>query len=177
MGKSTSVAQFSGKIQKAGANLKAAQKPAIEREALAAKKYMQTAARMAAGADMRLSGMKGRKLDVGYQSHGTKATVFARGPWGLTEFGAGPHIISSRRGGGSRRSRSTRLSAFGPSIGRGGRVRGAINIPGIGWRLYARHPGTKGKHTWERRQKMLFHSVGRSSQFMKTAVQAVEKSF
>lgn len=175
MGVSRSPQEFAGKMHKAADNLKRALPPAIDKEALATKKYMEQAARMAAGGDARLSGMKGRKLDVGYKTHGLSAVVFARGPWGLTEFGARPHIISSRRGGGSRRSRGTRLSAAGPSIGRGGRVRGAINIPGIGWRLYARHPGTKGKHTWERRVKMLRHTVGK--ELIKTSVRVIEQSF
>jgi hypothetical protein len=41
--------------------------------------------------------------------------------------------------------------------------------------LYARHPGTRGKHTWARRKKMLSHSAGRT--FNKAMVDAVERVF
>lgn len=55
-----------------------------------------------------------------------------------------------------RRSRITEGATlgFGPvapgaAAGLGGR-RASLDIPGIGWRKYARHPGTRGKKPWSR---------------------------
>lgn len=67
-----------------------------------------------------------------------------------------PHFIGPRRRGqgslrrqgsfrGSRRATAMAVaSLFGGTVGTG--THGAINIPGVGPRAWAHHPGTKGKH-------------------------------
>lgn len=54
--------------------------------------------------------------------------------------------------GAKRRSRRAGKLLLGTLAGTGvgGQVKGAIGIPGVGPRAYAKHPGTKGKHFVEK---------------------------
>lgn len=56
------------------------------------------------------------------------------------------------RGRGARAVKGARLlAAFGVNAQRAG---GVLNIPGIGFRASARHPGTRGKHFVEKGKRM-----------------------
>jgi hypothetical protein len=166
MSASTTPKALARDLAQAARNLKVANTEGVNDAALFVKKAMLAAAVMDAGGDMRLSnvGKNGARLSVGYTVTAGKALVFARGPWGLPEFGASPHLITSKQGGSrSRRARvlggeaSTKrrgkatvgsVIGIGPVFGK--RATGAINISGVGWRKYARHPGTKGKGSWDK---------------------------
>lgn len=127
------------KVADIAARMTAAQNAADK----AAKQTVATAALKAklaiqSGSPARLRGVgkSGAKLGVSYRLSGagarTTATVRATGPWQLIEEDTRPHVIRSKRRGRKK--------------GRGGQ--GAIVIPGVGPRVAAHHPGTRGKHPW-----------------------------
>lgn len=113
-----------------------------------------------------LSGVGKSGARVGVSARPKTATfgiVRATGPWQIRDSSVSggpvkPHIITSKKGGGSRRSRGRRLhfpdGGIGPISGRGSGVGGAINVLGEtskdseGWRLYARHPGAPRRAYW-----------------------------
>ena len=116
------------------------------------------------GGDLKLSGVgrsKGRpggaKIGVNYKVH--KASVFgvsatasikATGPLPLINNDTAGRVIRSAYSRGR-----ARRGFVGPTTSgqfRGDR-RAVLNIPGIGFRRSARHPGTKGKDTWQRGRK------------------------
>ena len=94
------------------------------------------------GGDMKLSGVGrrrgrpgGRAVGVRVRMAGDTAEVLASGPMPLIDRPVPPHMITSAYGRGR-----------GAISGR----RAVINIPGIGFRASAQHPGTRGKNTWAR---------------------------
>jgi len=119
---------FTGKLQDA-------QRRAVGASALHVKKVVGASIVGAVGADMRMSGVgkKGAKVGVRYDVLGfanPTARVYATGPLHIVERGTKAHRIPKQRGARARK----RL----------------LVIPGVGVRLWANHPGTKGKHPWER---------------------------
>lgn len=114
-----------------------------------------------AGAPARLSGVGKNGASLGIRQHKSgsfaqpQTVLKASGPWQLIEHNTRPHIIVSRKLGGSRRRRTNLASGlFVRASGR--RVtttrrgeRGAIRTP-QGLRAYAQHPGTRGKHVWKK---------------------------
>lgn len=147
MGTSRSVAQLSKKLYLAAEAVEKADVKAVERVAQKVKRAAEKERNRAVGFDGRLSnvGKNGAKLGVRYdfksQNGKPAALVRATGPWQIVEGDTVPHVITSRYAGGSR----LRRGAFGPALP-GGR-RSVILTP-WGYRRYARHPGTKGKHPW-----------------------------
>lgn len=116
-------------------------------------------------AQLRGGRMKGRRLGARYDLTGTAteptATVRAMPPhlWKWKSEGTKPHIITSKHGGGSRKSRAKDVTVAGllgalsgsrqpTGWSRGGR-RAVLNVPGIGYRRYVRHPGTPGDQSWD----------------------------
>lgn len=102
----------------------------VGRSALITKKSVQAFM----PARLRGAGKKGAKLTVRYNEgtfgDGAKALVYVTGPAQLIERDTKSHRIPRERGSRGRR-------------------RYAV-IPGIGVRAYANHPGTKGKHPWQK---------------------------
>lgn len=108
------------------------------------------------GGDLKLSGVnraKGRKgntkigvrYDVKTIGSRASATVSAIGPVQILANPTSGHVIRSAYAKGK-----ARKGFVGPTIGgqfKGDR-RAVLNIPGVGVRRSARHPGTRGKDTW-----------------------------
>lgn len=211
----------SAKLLATAVEIGRSQRTGVERASFAMKQRISAEASRASGGDGRLSGAKDARISVRYDVKGERnptALIRALGPWQLVEFDTNPHFITSRRGGGSRRSRAARLGGSGsrtlrgvtittaagntlaftsgdlaaalgssrrrntsgrlgealgveivdfrrtritegstvgfgpvaPGAGSGLGGRGGIDIKGVGWRRYARHPGTRGKRPWAR---------------------------
>ena len=167
MGTSRNAAEMAVKIDRLGADIKAAKKGNITEASMVLKEAVLSRGRKASGGDLVLSGVgkdgKG-KLGANFKAlSGDESELRAIGPWQLVEFDTSPRVITSRYGGGSR---TTRARAIGATAGRrvklgtnrvyvasvaegversGDKIRGSINIPGIGWRRYARvRRGSKG---------------------------------
>lgn len=75
-------------------------------------------------------GKRGAKIGVRYDTIGDKALVRATGPFHLLERDTKAHTIPKTRGARARKR--------------------VVVIPGVGVRAYANHPGSKGKHPWEK---------------------------
>lgn len=116
-------------------HLQQAQRRAVGASALHVKKTVGATIAGAVGADMRMSGIgkKGAKVGVRYDVLGftnPTARVYATGPLHLVERGTKPHRIPKQRGARARKR--------------------FLAIPGVGVRMWANHPGTTGKHPWQR---------------------------
>jgi hypothetical protein len=120
------------------------------------------------GGDLKLSGVnkaKGRpgntkigvKTKVTRQGSGAVATVSATGPLQIINNPTRGRVIRSAYGAGTRGGRGGRGTRgfVGPVLAGqfGGGRRAVLNIPGIGYRRSARHPGTRGKNTWQEGRK------------------------
>jgi hypothetical protein len=82
---------------------------------------------------------------------GASGFISATGPLQIINNDTAGHVIRSAYSKGRRRKGFVGPTASGQFRGD---ARAVLNIPGIGFRRSARHPGTKGKNTWERgRQK------------------------
>jgi hypothetical protein len=116
------------------------------------------------GGDLRLSGVnraKGRpgntKIDAKFRltDRGTtkvSAEIYAQGPVQIIAHDTSGHVIRSAYSNTqttARRRGSLRgfVGPLAPGQTTGGR-RAVLNIPGIGFRRSARHPGTRGKDSW-----------------------------
>lgn len=103
---------------------------------------------------------RGAKLGVRYNmgtfDGNAKSLVFATGPFQLIERNTKAHAIPAFVGQKSKQKgtpRGKKGRTYGPAFG-GVRQGGApINIPGVGWRTIAFHPGTKGKFPWAKGTK------------------------
>jgi hypothetical protein len=108
---------------------------------------------LATGGDGRLSGVgkSGARLGVRSKPEGTAANgrffISATGPWQIIENDTGGRVIRSRYARGRRRKGFIGPVAAGQFKGGD---RAVLNIPGVGFRRSARHPGTKGKKPWAR---------------------------
>lgn len=116
------------------------------------------------GGDLRLSGVnraKGRpgnaRVDAKFRltDRGTtnvSAEIYAQGPVQIIAHDTSGHVIRSAYSStatSARRRGSLRgfVGPLAPGQTTGGRS-AVINIPGIGYRRSAQHPGTRGKDTW-----------------------------
>lgn len=133
-------------------------KATVSTAALAAKRIHERDIERVAGSDMALSGVnaaKGRKgntkVGVRFTLEGNantpEAFIKATGPLQLVERNTSGHVIRSAYSKGK-----SRKGFVGPT--RAGQFSGGsnavINIPGIGFRRSARHPGTTGQHPWRK---------------------------
>ena len=116
------------------------------------------------GGDLKLSGVGrrrgrpgGAKVGVNYKltkgNGSPSALVSATGPLPLIANKTKAHAIGSAFKPG----RASQSGLIGLGLGRsasasGGR-KAVLHIPGVGFRRSARHPGTKGKDTWNRGRK------------------------
>lgn len=137
MGISRSPAEVAAKFKKLERGLAAAHRDGVTAAALLiTRSVRQELGRAAPGGRLGGVGRRGARISVGFDTPKSVvnpvALVRMRGPAHLIERDTKPHAIAPRR----RRSRS------------GGRR--ALLVPGVGMRASVQHPGTKGKHPWER---------------------------
>jgi hypothetical protein len=128
LGTSRSWGELAGKMQRAAVGVADVPREATGRASLVAKRALEAAAPKR----LRGVGKKGAKLGVRYNvgnyPSGAQSLIYATGPWQLIEADTRPHRIPRQRG----------------------RRRRYVVIPGVGVRASAQHPGTKGKHPWEK---------------------------
>lgn len=96
-------------------------------------------------------GKLGVRYNMGTFEGNAKSLVFATGPFQLIERNTKPHPIPAFVGQKSKQTgtpRGKRGRTFGPAFGGIRKGAAPINIPGVGWRRMAFHPGTKGKFPW-----------------------------
>lgn len=133
------------------------------------------------GGDLRLSGVNRAKGRAGNAKIGVRfrvsdrdgsptAEIKATGPLQILNNPTSGHVIRSAYSKGRYRTssrgrgRETMPQFIGPVLGgqfRGDR-RAVLNIPGVGFRRSARHPGTRGKDTWERGRRQARIAMSRA---------------
>lgn len=153
MGTSKSGAELAGKLGRCAALYSRMDSTTVHEAAKV------TEATIKAGSPSSLRGVgKGAKLDVkstfGAYGDGSKALVFAVGPWQLIERDTHAHIITPKgarglgAGKGSRAKAASSLLGVAPSLSglKIGFGKGAVLKLGDRFAAYVHHPGTKGKH-------------------------------
>jgi hypothetical protein len=131
----------------------------------------------ATGGDSRLSRVrsgKGARITTTVRTTGsgsrTRALVVPAGPIMLVERDTRPHqqpfTYAGTAGAGGRRRYATAGEQLADGSGRASRKRArrgrAMNIPGVGWRMRTRHPGTKGKEPVARAFRSSADEAGRA---------------
>ena len=145
MGTSTPL-EYSAKMRLAQQAASQVPREAVEASALLAKRLVQART----PARLRNVGKNGRALGVKYKtSHGddkSQALVFVTGPYQLIERDTKPHPIPKLKNSG--RSRAAK-PMFGPAFGGVNTKRKPVLVGG---KPYAQvfHPGTRGKHPFEK---------------------------
>lgn len=125
-------AQFAVKMHRAAGNIQQAPRGIVERGAITLKRSVQGTLALAAPSGRLNVGKRGQRVGVRYDLiPPASAKVFMFGPAHLLESDTKAHPIPRQT---LRRRRKPRR----------------LSIPGIGVRMSAMHPGTKGKHPWER---------------------------
>ena len=129
---------------------------------MAAKQIHIAAINAVAGGDGRLSGVgvRGAKVGARFSIKGTSTSpesfIKATGPLPLIENDTKGHVIRSKHVRGKARRGfvgPTALGQFKQKKVTGPSLAPVLNIPGIGYRRSARHPGTKGQHPWRKGKK------------------------
>ena len=158
---------FAVRLKKLSTSIESGRKDTVKSAALTAKNAHLAVMRPDSGGDLRLSGVnkaKGRpgnakigaRDDIETRGGKSRATIKATGPLHILANDAGGRVIRSAYAKGKYRKGGKGQSQFiGPTVGgqfKGDR-RAVLNIPGIGYRRSARHPGTRGKDTWRRGMK------------------------
>lgn len=127
------LAEFVVKTEKMATGLRTLEHSTVEVAALAVKTSVlaQMAAAGVKDGKLRGVGKKGTRIGVRYDFTGQAvALVRATGPFHLLERDNKPHREPKVRGSRARRR--------------------VLVIPGVGVRAWANHPGSKGKHPWEK---------------------------
>ena len=127
----------------------------VKRSAEVAKAEQLKRMKSDSGGDLKLSGVnkaKGRAgnaaIGVNYKvGPGATAVVKATGPLQIINNDTQSRRIGSAWAGGTRARRSVAIGPVAASSSGGGR-RAVLNTP-FGFRRSVRHPGTKGKDTWQ----------------------------
>jgi hypothetical protein len=124
--------QFVEKTTKMVGELGRLENTTVKIAALAVKTSVLGELQVAGVKDGKLRGVgkKGAKVGVTFVVTGNTALVRATGPFPLIESDTKAHRIPKVRGSRARRR--------------------VIVIPGVGVRSFANHPGTHGKHPWEK---------------------------
>ena len=138
-------AQFAGKMHRVADGVKRAPREITKRGVLVVKRSVQE--KLAADAPRgRLNvGKRGQRVGVRFDLRSdNEAIVKMTGPAHLLERDTKAHRIPRER----KTSRAKKRYAV---------------IPGVGVRAYANHPGTKGKHTFERGVEDSKPQVGRTA--------------
>lgn len=129
-------AQFAVKMNRAAEAVRTADRRITTQAAMIVKKSAQAQLAIAAPRGRLNVGKKGQKVGVRYDLRSdTEAVVRMTGPAHLLERDTKPHQIP-REFKGRGRSRTRNIKK--------------LSIPGVGVRMSATHPGTKGKHPWEK---------------------------
>lgn len=152
MGVSRSPQELARKLTAVAEAVQRSNLEATKEAALAAKRAVLAEAEAAVGPDLRIRyvGKNGTKIGAGYEveelpdGH-ARATLKPRGPWPIVEYAIGPHIITSKRARGSKKSRQTVVANGGKLVG----PRKAAVFTPFGPRRFVRHPGIKNpKKPW-----------------------------
>lgn len=159
-----SVAEFVGHLKAAPESLRKGQRTAILACAAVAREAMDKSAPSHV--------VGGKSISVKVTPIGEESASVKWGPPGWVRILNDPtqaHIIAARGRGKGRRAGSLRRQGAGKSSratsmasswvsggAAGAGSTGAINIKGVGWKAFAFHPGTKGKH---------FVEVGKAAAF------------
>lgn len=146
---------WSSRITKISTSVEQGRKQTLTKAGLAAKDEHNKVIRRDSGGDMRLSGVgrsKGRggntKVGARFDIKGDTVEVRATGPLHIIAYDTEQHGVASAYIRGSRQVRS-QYAAERPELLRH-TERTVIKIPGVGYRRWARHPGTRGKDTWRK---------------------------
>jgi hypothetical protein len=127
----------SRKFTRLATDITGMERAAINKAALTLKTSVQTQLAVAAPKGRLNVGKKGSRVGVRYTLYPNSAKVYMFGPAHLLERDTRPHRIPREKVGraGSRSNPRRKDERF-------------IEIPGVGVRAFALHPGTKGKHPW-----------------------------
>lgn len=160
---------IAGRMVKFAKAIEGASVDTVKAAAEAAKAEQLKRMRADSGGDLRLSGVNRRKgragntrIGVSYRVRkasgvgvGATALVRATGPLQIINNDTTGRVIRSAYSRNTRRAKRIKGSSARGFIGPvlpgqfdGGR-KAVLNIPGIGYRRSVRHPGTKGKQTWQ----------------------------
>lgn len=136
MGRASSPAVLARKLRQAGGAVDGAARDGVFKSALVVKTSVLGELRV-----RRLSGVgrRGARVGVRFDVRGKTnptALIRATGPVHLIERDTRPHKIAPR-----------------------GKKAKVLSIPGVGPRASAKHPGTKGKHPWERGVGRVIHRI------------------
>jgi hypothetical protein len=151
-------AQMARRMAKLEREFESRQRAIVTAGMLQVKDEVVDRAKKASGGDLVLSnvGKSGRKIGAGFDVKGNRnpvAKLKPRGPLALVEKSIPSHFITRKgvarnrlnaagrvTGLTGRSGRRRRASTFGDvsGLGAGGRP---LNIPGIGYRMWVRHPG------------------------------------
>lgn len=162
MGTSRSVAELGGKLRKIPAEMAKANEASANRIGMLAKgQFLDTARADNHGKlEFRNVGKRGAKLGIRYQVDGPaeRKTVDIRPStgriaWRILESGARPHVITSKRAGGSRRSRAQRVRS-GQKLQRNV----PISIGGLP-RAWAKHPGVRARGTFTKASDVIVKTI------------------
>lgn len=163
----TTVAQFARATRSLGPAMQAAEVSGVRSAALQATNLIRAEIRSAApSGQLRMNG-KPKKIGAGFKMlTGPRARISATGPLHLLERDTQQHYIPraatkslisyrlNKKTGGLRATERKRR-------GRAGQ-RKMLYIPGVGYRKYVLHPGTKGKHPFEKGVDTARQRVGRT---------------
>jgi hypothetical protein len=168
---------FARHLQKMSTAVEKGRRDTVAQAAQVAKTEHLVVMRRDSGGDLRLSGVnraKGRagnakigaRYDIkpGVGSRSATAVIKATGPLQIIANDTSGRVIRSAYAKGKYRRGGKGKSQFiGPTTSGqfSGDRRAVLNIPGIGFRRSARHPGTKGKDTWNDGQRRAAPKVAR----------------
>lgn len=162
-------ADIAGRVLKLAKVVESGSVETVKAAAEAAKAEQLKRMRADSGGDLKLSGVnkaKGRagnaKIGVSYRVRkaagvGVDATAMIRatGPLQIINNDTAGRVIRSAYSTNTRRTKRVKGGSSRGFVGpvlpgqfAGGR-KAVLNIPGVGFRRSARHPGTKGKDTWQ----------------------------
>lgn len=173
------------KLQKASVALQKAPRDAVMRASMVLKVSIEGKLENAIGVDRRMSNLRKRKdqqpkaLSLGFNVKGTTnptSLLYAKGPWGLVEYGAMPHTISAKiakSGTGKGMSRAARQRMIRQrdldiAYGAHGVYSGVspMHMKGT-FRYKVAHPGTPGKKPFHRGMQQ---AEGRAIKELRTVI-------
>lgn len=166
MGTSKSFAEFEKKIRRSADDLKSKSDEQILLASAKKAKTLYLASIRTAVPDLAINagrrGTKnGAKLGVGYRKirDGSGYLVFARGPLQLIERDTSAHLIPKDPGGTLTHTAKGRKRSAKSRALREAETKKLYRIGNRVVRGPLKHPGTKGKHPWEKAEKQVLPSV------------------